>query len=213
MQFLKYALAAFSIGSAIAAPAVEPVAREVAVGATVGGNSLADVQVLVGHVADIKVTVLGEVDNLNKIAGGNPTDADVPTIKASLSLIRQKILDIEVDLNPLVKGVVQPLLEADLHIVLDLVTDVEALLQGVEDTVNNLLKTLPAELQKQLQHDLTYVLQVLNPVLSPVLDLVAGLLGTNKGAIVDQINGIVVNLNGLLGGLLNPLLGTLAKIL
>lgn len=67
MQFLKYALAAFSIGSAMAAPAVEPVARDNAVGGIVGTvTSLANIQVLVGTVADVKVSVLNEVDSLSE---------------------------------------------------------------------------------------------------------------------------------------------------
>lgn len=166
-----------------------------------------------------------------QIASGTVTQADVPTIQASLTVIRKQVLSIEVDLNPLVKGKVVPLVAGDLKIVLGLVNDIVALVDGVEATVDNLLKTLPAskcasqasfqdrranmfiDLQKLLQAELTNVLSVLNPVLSPVLDLVSGLLGTNTGALVNEINGVIVQLNGLLGGLLNPLLGTVTKIL
>lgn len=79
-----------------------------------------------------------------QLASGTVTEADVPTIKASLTLIRQQILSIEVDLNPLVKGTVVPLVESELQVVLNLVNEVVGLVNGVETTVDNLLKTLPA---------------------------------------------------------------------
>lgn len=79
-----------------------------------------------------------------QIASGTVTQADVPTIQASLTVIRKQVLSIEVDLNPLVKGKVVPLVAGDLKIVLGLVNDIVALVDGVEATVDNLLKTLPA---------------------------------------------------------------------
>ncbi|KAI1256572.1 hypothetical protein MGN70_001696 [Eutypa lata] len=226
MQFIKYALAAFSIGSAFAAPTF-PVNGDAVSTVT----SVANVQVLVGTVSSVKSKVEQELGSIKQIASGTVTQADVPTIQASLTVIRKQVLSIEVDLNPLVKGKVVPLVAGDLKIVLGLVNDIVALVDGVEATVDNLLKTLPAskcasqasfqdrranmfiDLQKLLQAELTNVLSVLNPVLSPVLDLVSGLLGTNTGALVNEINGVIVQLNGLLGGLLNPLLGTVTKIL
>ncbi len=171
----------------------------------------------------------------NKIAEGlvgvQVTAEVAPQVQASLVLIRKEILSIETNLEPLLAGVIQPLLQDELDVVLNLLNDVITLVNGVEATVKNLLTTLPAgkssnprpaygpaanvlaELQKTLQSELTAVLAILNPILTPVVSLVTGLVGSNTGVVVDQINGLVGTLNGLLGGLLNPLLGTLGAIL
>lgn len=76
MQFLKYALAAFSIGSAAAAPALGgvtdavgnvPVAGD-AVNTAVGTvTKVADVQVLLQTVSKVKSTVEGELSSIRKL--------------------------------------------------------------------------------------------------------------------------------------------------
>ena len=46
-----------------------------------------------------------------------------------------------------------------------------------------------------------------------MLGLVSGLVGTNTGVIVNEINGLVIKVDGLLSGLLQGLLGTVISIL
>lgn len=76
MQFLKFALAAVSFGSAIAAPAARPVARDDAVGGVVNTvTSLVDIQGLVGTVSSVKDVVQGELDNISKLIHSQPAAA------------------------------------------------------------------------------------------------------------------------------------------
>ena len=225
MQFFKYALAAFSIGSAIAAPAPAPqlpVVGEV--------TKLVDIQALVGVVADVKVTVEASLQVLANIDVNADVDVDV-NIQSTVASIRKEVQTIESAVEPLLKATVSQLALVDLTIVLDLLNDVFAIVNGVEVTVEGLLQSLPngklliptvlfqqpltpvTDVKKVVKQEVSYLLSTLQPVLKPVLGLVSGLVGTNTGAIVNEINGLVVKVDGLLSGLLQGLLGTVISIL
>lgn len=73
MQFFKYALAAFSIGSAIAAPAF-PVASNAVTTVT----SVANVQVLVSTVTSVKSKVEQQLSSISKLL---PSDLQCANIR------------------------------------------------------------------------------------------------------------------------------------
>ncbi|RYO95978.1 hypothetical protein DL765_011716 [Monosporascus sp. GIB2] len=210
MQFFKYALAAFSFGSAVAMPASQPEDRALNVG---GVTDLAAVKALVGAVGGIKVNVDAHLLALEEILNGSVTAQVVPTLQTTLKSVRTEILSIEAKVGPLIQDTIKPLAPVELDVVLNLLNDVVALVDGIETTVKDLLHSLPADVRKAVQSDLTYVLATLNPAIQPVLDLSLGLVGVQTGDVVVEINGLINTLNGLLGGLLNGLLGTVVKIL
>ena len=137
MQFFKYALAAFSIGSAIAAPAPQLPA----VGSV---TSLVDIKALVSVVADVKVSVEASLLTLKQTSAGDVTEQAAPQIESTVASIRKEVKTIETTVQPLLQATVGQLAVVDLQIVLDLLNDVFAIVNGVEVTIEGLLQTLPA---------------------------------------------------------------------
>ena len=137
MQFFKYALAAFSIGSAIAAPAPQLPA----VGSV---TSLVDIKALVSVVADVKVSVEASLLTLKQTSEGDVTEQAAPEIQSAVASIRKEVQTIESTVQPLLQVTVGQLALVDLQIVLDLLNDVFAIVNGVELTIEGLLQTLPA---------------------------------------------------------------------
>lgn len=130
MQFLKFALAAISVGSAIAAPAVKE-ARDTTV-----------VKTVLSAVVDVKALVDIELGSIDKVVADVVDDEVLPLVGGALSNIVGEVTGLVNEIVPLVEGLVFPLVDAELSNVGPLLIEVEGLLKDIEVTVTSLLEAV-----------------------------------------------------------------------
>ncbi|KAI1749920.1 hypothetical protein F4782DRAFT_286393 [Xylaria castorea] len=201
MQFTKLALAAFSLGSAIAAPVVGDL------------PALTDALSAVGNV---KTIVQTQVATINTLTQGTPAGDAVTKIEASLLTVGQNVNGLLAPLLALANNPTTTLSAAQLSAVPQLVSDCQAIFEGVQTVGKTVVSGLGQDALNQVQPELQWVLATAGPVVKPLISFTTLVPGTsavyqqvNTG--VAQIQGvantlIIAPVNGVVGGVLGGVL-------
>ncbi|KAI2632463.1 hypothetical protein GGS26DRAFT_598221 [Hypomontagnella submonticulosa] len=191
MRFTNFALAAFSLGSALAAPAVhQPHAR-----------ALEILGVATTTVSSVKSNVEGELQTINKLLVGvnvNTTSL-VPQLEHSLLTIAGEVTKIVGSVLPLVTEEVPALVEGEL-------ANLPELLNG------KVVNGLGGDVLKAVKPELQLVLSTVEPVAKPILSFALGAVGSTVGPVAEEVHGLVGDLQKVLGGLLQPVAGLLGGV-
>ncbi|XXG97294.1 hypothetical protein Hte_003590 [Hypoxylon texense] len=207
MRFTNFALAAFSMGSALAAPAVhQPHARALEVISTATST-----------VTTVKTTVQGELQSVSKLvvsigAGANST-ALVPQLEQSLLSIAGEVTKIVGAVLPIVTEGVPALAEDELKGLPDLLNGVLAIATGLQSTAQQVVNGVGADVLKAVKPELQLVLSTVEPIAKPIVSLALGAVGDITGPVVSEVQGLVGDLEKVAGGILAPVTDLVSKIL
>lgn len=137
MQFLKFALAAISVGSAVAVPVQEVDTRSTKTYTTGSGKgSTTVVSSLLEVVSGLTVVVDKELVSVNtSVIGGVVNSGVVPLVNTALANVIVEVNDVLTVVTSLVGGVVLPLVDAELKNVPALLREVLCLVRDIEATV------------------------------------------------------------------------------
>ncbi|KAI0453084.1 hypothetical protein F5B21DRAFT_526313 [Xylaria acuta] len=202
MQFTTFALAAFSLGSAIAAPVVGDL------------PAFTDALTAVGNVKTIVETQVATITTLTQ---GTPAGDSVTKIEASLLTVGQNVNGLLGPLLALANNPAAPISASQLSSVPQLVSDCQAIVEGVRTVGKTVVKGLGQDALNQVQPELQWVLSTAGPVVKPLVSFTTTAVpGTS--AVFEQVNSglaqiqglanslIVTPVNGVLGGVLGGLL-------
>ncbi|KAI0199267.1 hypothetical protein F4808DRAFT_462047 [Astrocystis sublimbata] len=203
MQFAKFALAAFSFGSAIAAPVVSDVP--------------AVVDKALSAVANAKTIVDAQVHTITELTAKTPAGPVVAEIEESLLTIGTSVNGIIAPILVLSNNAVLPLNQGQLESVPQLVSDCQAVFEGVQTAAKAIVKGLPQDVLKQVQPELQWVLSATGPVVKPLVAFTTTAV-PGTAAVYTEVNGalakvqgiannlVIAPVNGLVGGLLDTVL-------
>ncbi|KAI1375965.1 hypothetical protein F4677DRAFT_459923 [Hypoxylon crocopeplum] len=205
MRFTNFALAAFSLGSALAAPAThQSHARALQILGTATST-----------ISTVKTTVEGELQNISGLVvkvNVNTTTL-VPQLEHSLLAIAGEVTKIVGSVLPLVTDGVLPLAEDELKNLPGLLNDVLSIANGVESTAQKIVNGVGNDVLKAVKPELQLVLSAVEPVAKPIVSFALGAVGHTVDPVAQEVNSLVGNLEHVLGGLLGPLVGVVGKIL
>ncbi|KAI1735731.1 hypothetical protein F4680DRAFT_434335 [Xylaria scruposa] len=202
MQFTKLALAAFSLGSAIAAPVVGDL------------PALTDALAVVGNV---KTVVQAQVATITTLTQATPAGDAVTKIEASLQTIGQNVNGLVAPFLALAQGPTTGLSATQLASVSQLVADCQAVVEGVQTVGKTVVSGLGQDALSQVQPELQWVLATAGPVVKPLVSFTTTAVpGTSAvyqqvNSAVGQLQGVVNTLviapvNGVVGGVLGGVL-------
>ncbi|KAK9416301.1 hypothetical protein SUNI508_01718 [Seiridium unicorne] len=201
MQFFKYALAAVSIGSAVAAPAPVMQARDTTVVSTVYST-----------VSSVKSLVEAELSNIDSVLDNVVSDDVVPLVNTALGNIVTEVNGLISDIVPLVTGLVFPLVDGELENVPDLLTEVKGLVSDIDSTVNNLLGAVVGDVLSAVKPEVKAVLVLVSPLLAPIATLAQGVVNTATGPVVSDVSGLITDIDSVANGIVSPIGGLLVKV-
>ncbi|GAP93118.1 hypothetical protein SAMD00023353_10700030 [Rosellinia necatrix] len=200
MQFTTFALAALSMGSTIAAPALGLVSFD---------NALA-------YTGNVKTIVEEQVTKITTVFSGTPAENAVTQVQGSLLIIGQNVNGLVGPLVALGNDATTPLTQGQLASVPQLVSDCQAIVSGIKTIGKTVVGGLSEDGLNQVQPELQWVLSAAGPVVRPVVAFTTtnvpgstAVLQKVNGAVgklQDTANSLIVPVNGLLGGLLGGLL-------
>ncbi|TRX96803.1 hypothetical protein FHL15_002109 [Xylaria flabelliformis] len=202
MQFTKLALAAFSLGSAVAAPVVGDL------------PALTDALAAVGNV---KTIVQAQVATVTTLTQATPAGDAVTKIEASLQTIGQNLNGLVTPLLALAQGPTTGLSATQLASVSQLVSDCQTVVEGVQTVGKTVVSGLGQDALNQVQPELQWVLSTAGPIVKPLISFTTTAVpGTSAvyqqvNSAVGQIQGvantlIIAPVNGVVGGVLGGVL-------
>ncbi|KAI0125024.1 hypothetical protein BJ170DRAFT_484910 [Xylariales sp. AK1849] len=203
MQFSKLALAALSIGSAVAAPTPAPAVEK----RDYSASSVLSV------VINVKGTVEAELSSIESIAENVVDEKVLPVVFTALSNIASEVNGTIATIVPQVTDTVFPLVEEELENVPVLLTEVKGLVSDIESTVNELLAAVTGDVLAAVKPEVKNVIVLVEPLLAPVLTLAHGLINTATGPVVSNVTVLISDIETIVGGILSPVEGLLSKVL
>ncbi|KAI8953701.1 hypothetical protein F4801DRAFT_536309 [Xylaria longipes] len=197
MQFTTFALAAFSLGSAIAAPVVD------------GLPAFTDALSAVGNV---KTLVATQVTTINTLTQGTAAGDAVTKIEASLLTIGQNVNALLPSILGLANNAATPLSQGQLSSVPQLVSDCQAIFESVQTVGKTIVKGLGQDALNQVQPELQWILSTAGPVVKPLVSFTTTAVpGTS--AVFEEVNTTLAQIQGLANNLLIPVNGLLGGVL
>jgi len=200
MQFTKFALAALSIGSAFAVPAQRLAGR--------GDDQVADAA-SVAKVTTVTTTCKSNIDaqiaQLNVLIAANITQAQIPTVQGLLMTLGGELQTIQSTVEPMNDNCVSALISSELTAVKGLLSDVRLAIESLETTLQTLIEGLPSSLAPFLQAEINFVTLQIQSIADPITNFASCLLGDLAGPLVDDVLGVVNNVELLAGDVLNDL--------
>ncbi|KAI2611158.1 uncharacterized protein GGS25DRAFT_184190 [Hypoxylon fragiforme] len=204
MRFSSFALAAFSLGSAFAAPAVqqtEPRALEI----------LASVSTTIENtkaVVDVELKSL-----LNLALNVTVTTNLVPQLEQTILAIVGDVNQIVSVVGPLVNQGTLNLVEAELQGLPVLLQNVLGLTTNIQSTVQQVISHLGQDQLQAVQPELQLLLSSVEPAVKPLISFALGAVANITGDLNIQVNNVVGLLQNVLKGLLPTVLGVVGGIL
>ncbi|KAL7624146.1 hypothetical protein AAE478_005703 [Parahypoxylon ruwenzoriense] len=205
MRFTNFALAAFSMGSALAVPTTHQAhARQLQILGTATAT-----------VGSVKTTVEAELATIAKLVVNVNLNATtlVPQLEHALLNIASDITGIVGSVLPLVTEGVPTLVEDELKAVPELLNNVLTIANDVEATAQQLVNGLAGDVLKAVKPELQLVLATIQPIAKPIVTFALSAVGTVAGPVAEEVNGLVGDVEKVLGGLLAPLGGVLSIVL
>ncbi|KAI1765199.1 hypothetical protein GGR53DRAFT_279144 [Hypoxylon sp. FL1150] len=207
MRFTSFALAAFSMGSALAAPAVhQPHARAVEILSTATTT-----------VSTVKTTVEGELQSVSKlvvsIGGAANSTALVPQLEQSLLSIAGEVTKIVGSVLPIITEGVPTLAEDELNNLPDLLNNVLSIANGLQSTATQIVNGVGADVLKAIKPELQLALSTVEPIAKPIISLALGAVGDITSPLVTEVNGLVGDIENVTGSILSPVTDLVSKIL
>ncbi|KAI0469532.1 hypothetical protein F4859DRAFT_134462 [Xylaria cf. heliscus] len=197
MQFTTVALAAFSLGSAIAAPVVD------------GLPAFTDALSVVG---DVKTAVEAQVSTINSLVQATPAGDAVTQIEASLLTVGQNVNTLLPSILALTGNTTASLSQGQLTSVPQLVTDIQSIFEGVQTVGKSVVSGLGQDALNEVQPELQWVLSTAGPVVKPLVSFTTTAVpGTS--AVYSEVNTALAQVQSLANGLLAPLNGLLGGVL
>ncbi|KAI1388993.1 uncharacterized protein F4822DRAFT_429607 [Hypoxylon trugodes] len=201
MRFTNFALAAFSMGSALAAPAVhQQQARAIELLSTA-----------ITTVTGVQKTVEGDLKLISGLVVGvnvNTTTL-VPQIEHTLLEVVSEVTKIASPVLSLVGEGVPQLAESELQQLPQLLNGVLSIGNGIKTTVGQVVKGVSGDALTAVKPELQLVLSIVEPIAKPVVGLVQGLLGEVAPELAQELQGLLGDVEGLLGNILAPVAGLL----
>ncbi|KAI8634392.1 hypothetical protein F5Y19DRAFT_210109 [Xylariaceae sp. FL1651] len=206
MQFTTFAIAALSLGSAIAAPAANKVEAR-------GLLALDDALSAVGNV---KVIVSQQVTTVTTLVQGTPAGDAVTKIEASLLTVGQSVSGLLSPVLALTNNAATPLTQGQISSVPQLVADCQAVVASIQTLGKTVVNGLGQDALDQIQPELQWVLSTAGPVVKPVVSFattavpgtspVIGEVQTGVASLQKLANGLLAPVNAILGGVLGGVL-------
>ncbi|RYC61522.1 hypothetical protein CHU98_g4695 [Xylaria longipes] len=198
MQFTTFALAAFSLGSAIAAPVVDGLPAF-----TDALSAVATSRLLLRHRLPPSVYTLTQ---------GTPAGDAVTKIEASLLTIGQNVNALLPSILGLANNAATPLSQGQLSSVPQLVSDCQAIFESVQTVGKTIVKGLGQDALNQVQPELQWILSTAGPVVKPLVSFTTTAVpGTS--AVFEEVNTTLAQIQGLANNLLIPVNGLLGGVL
>lgn len=210
MQFSTLALAALSMGSAIAAPALSGLPVDLPVGdLPVGLPAFDDVLSSVGNV---KTIVDEQVTTVTTLFKGTPAGDATEQVQTVLLTVGQNVNGLINPVLALGNNVATPLSKGQLESLPQLVQDCQAIVAGLKTIGKTVVGGLGQDGLNQVQPELQWVLSTAGPLVRPVVSFATTSV-PGSGAVVEQVNSAVGELQGVANGLLAPVNGLLGGAL
>ncbi|KAI0447611.1 hypothetical protein F4803DRAFT_270639 [Xylaria telfairii] len=202
MQFTTFALAALSMGSAIALPVVD------------GLPAFGDALSVVGNVKAIVQTQVATITTLTKSTQAGET---VTKIEASLLTVGQSVNSLLPGLLTLANSPTSALSQKQIAAVPQLVSDCQAIFASVQSVGKTVVSGLPQTALNQVQPELQWVLSTAGPVVKPLLSFTTSAVpvtssvyeqvATSIAEVQEIANGLLISpINTVVGGALGGVL-------
>ncbi|KAI1502160.1 hypothetical protein F5X99DRAFT_408342 [Biscogniauxia marginata] len=205
MQPFTFFLAALSAGSVFASPFMNPVSRQTGVNV---------VDRVLNALSTVKPVIDAEVVSINHLVANTVTREIIPEIQTSLTNIANELATLRADVEPLVTGVIQPLVESEVTVISNLLNDTTTLAQEVGSVVRGILDNVPTELVRALRQELAVVLNELAPAVNPIITLSQAVVTPPlSGSVVALLRQQISALKNLIPSILGPLLAALLQLL
>ncbi|KAI0147066.1 hypothetical protein GGR57DRAFT_264893 [Xylariaceae sp. FL1272] len=204
MQFTKFALAALSFGSAIAAPAAK---REV-----LGESEVALLGGALSVVGNVQAVLAKETSTITGLISLDTLPADaIGTVKVSLTTVGQTVNQLLSEVSAL-SDVTDTLSETDITDLKKVLTETKTIVGDVKSLATSIVKDVAQDVLSEVNPLLQFVLATTGavttplisfvetavPATSPVFNEVQALVGEVEGV----ANGLLAPVNTILGGLL-----------
>lgn len=219
MQFSTLALAALSMGSAIAAPALGGLPVDLPVGdLPVGDLPIKDLPGLpafddaLSSVGNVKTIVTEQVTTVTTLLKGTPAADAADKVQTSLLTVGQNVNGLLGPILALGNNAATPLSQGQLTSVPQLVEDCQAIVAGLQTIGKTVVGGLGQDGLNQVQPELQWVLSTAGPVVRPVVSFATTAV-PGSGAVVEQVNSAVGELQEVANGLLAPVNGLLGGAL
>ncbi|KAI0018221.1 hypothetical protein F4780DRAFT_781524 [Xylariomycetidae sp. FL0641] len=197
MQFKSFAIAALSLGSAIAAPATQQ-------------SSARDLQVLttaVSSVSTVKTTVTHEVQQVTSLINVDASvDINITLVENLLEGVGKEVASLLDIVEGLVGGLVLPLAEDEITKVLGLVKDVHTIIGGVKDMSTGVVHSAPQQIVTSVKPELQFVISSVQPLVKQLKVTVFTLIGDVVAPVVDEVQSLLSEVETLAGGLVSDVL-------
>ncbi|KAI3323854.1 hypothetical protein HD806DRAFT_76274 [Xylariaceae sp. AK1471] len=196
MQFTTFALAALSLGSAIAAPAV-------------GLPAFNDALSAVGNV---KIIVSKQVATVTTLVQGTPGADAISKVQESLLTVGQNVNGILAPIQALGNTGATPLSPAQIASVPQLVKDCQAIFAGVQTLGKTVVSGLGQNALNEVQPELQWAISTAAPITRPLISFVTTAVpGTSP--VIAQVNPVLAQIQTIGNGLLAPVNGLLGGAL
>ncbi|KAI0181589.1 hypothetical protein GGR52DRAFT_45119 [Hypoxylon sp. FL1284] len=197
MRFSSFVLAAFSMGSALAAPATHQQ----------NARALEVLTTATSTLASVKTNVEGELQSISKLVlnvNANTTTL-VPQLEQSLLGVVGEVTKVVGTILPLVKDGVPALAEDQLSAVPTVLNGVLSLANGIKSTSQQVVDKAHPDVVKAVQPELQLVLSTVQPIVKPIITLALGVVGEVTGPVVGEVQGLVGDIENVAGGILSPI--------
>ncbi|KAI0394972.1 hypothetical protein F5Y17DRAFT_227587 [Xylariaceae sp. FL0594] len=207
MQFATFALAALSLGSAIAAPAPAPAPALPVVGGLPG------LEVALGAVSHVKDIVEQQVAAVEAILKIQDTAEVVGKVQEILITVGQNVNGLLTPIQALPttassslkkKQQTTPLSADELEQIPGFVGDFQAIFVGVQTISKTVVGGISQDAIQEVKPELQFVLASVVPVTRPLISFVTAVV-PGSSAIVQQVSPVIAQLQTGLDALLAPL--------
>ncbi|KAI1324104.1 hypothetical protein F5Y16DRAFT_315896 [Xylariaceae sp. FL0255] len=195
MQFTKFALAALSLGSAIAAPTKRA-----------SSNPLAVLNLAIAEVSSAESTIESEVSSITSALTGT---VDVLKVESSLLTIGQTATSVLTSVLSL--SDLEGLTSADLSGITGLVSDATSIVSKVKSTASSVTSGLGSEAISEVNSALAFALSTTGTITKPLISFIESAV-PESDPIFNEVTSAVGELSSVANGLIAPVNSILSGV-